>query len=689
MSVCIPKEIAQSLKAAINSGEVSLMKLSKMSTEDRSAVFQKYLKDPELVKKLNIGFEARMNSETAGILRKYVLREMDKVPAKSKKDLITRIDKLKNALDPKEGKPFLADLAEKKIGTRITAEESQELFKYADDVKVAKDKLTEAMNKGKVGADDPLRTDYALKELALTKYTDDLFISRDESIIDQFKSASNAEGWDKAARFTKAIFLLPTHVLGSVLKGALASLDNGFHGRQGIKALLKGEVREWADNIATSFKRIPGAVKNSGAINPEDLKGWDKWFNISRGTPMMDLELIELYKSDNYIKGLYQQASNSYGMDILGRGEEAFPPSFLAGLKGWGRFHRVSEDLYNSSALRLRRKMADNIIENAKKWGLDPMDKDTANTLGEGIGSLTGRASLGRAESVADIFNTVAFSARLFKATTDTYWHVARGLIQGDDAAKRLVAIENLKVWRGIGGLMVSIAAMEKLAGEDVVSIDLHPTSATFGFVKVGGLQPVDMFGGIPTITRTFARMFSDQKYDPKLGIFIERPWYQTGSDELINFIEAKQSPLISFYNTLINGEHFGGQPVTLETMVANYMVPITIQSVWEAGYKKEDYSSAMQFMMFEGLGFGTRDMRWNPAGDEWKALRAADEKKYWEAVADLGDEMDILLKDWKSSEDYQNMTEEERTKFATKALDKAKKDVINNYSDFIPEEVE
>jgi len=251
------------------------------------------------------------------------------------------------------------------------------------------------------------------------------------------------------------------------------------------------------------------------------------------------------------------------------------------------------------------------------------------------------------------------------------------------------VAVENLKVWRGIAGFAASIYALQQILGEDVVSIDLHPTSATFGFVSAVGSQPVDMFGGIPTIARTFARMFSDKKWDPKLGIFVERGWWESGSDELVNFIEAKKSPLLSFYETLLNGEHFGGEPVTVQSMAANYMIPITVQSVWEAGYKKEDYSSAMQFMMFEGLGFGTRDMKWNPAGDDWKALRAADEKKYWEAVSDLGGEMDTLLKDWKASEDYQNMTEEERTKFAEKALRNAKDDVISSYSDFIPEEAE
>jgi len=731
MSVCIPKEISANIKQALKNGELSIKKLVQMDSDTRRGIFESYLKDKGLAKKLNIGFEQRMNSKTKGILNKYILREMDKVkparkkelveqvigleyktelnialakkerlikkygsfnliPKKTKEKLIEEINKFSNQpmsiniLNPQQGKPFLSDLAEQKLGTKLTQEEAQTLYRYADESKKAKDVLQEA---GNVPKDSTLRTEFALKELALTKYAEELFVSRKNSVIDNFAKANNAEGgWYKTALFTRAIGLLITDTLGSVLKGALASVDNGFHGRQGIAPLLQGDVKKWADNIATSFKRIPGAIRDSGAIKPEDLSKWDRWFNVSRGTPMMDLELIELYKSNNYINGVYQKAPNAYGMDVLSRGEEAFPPSFLAGLRGWGRFHRVSEDLYNSSAIRIRRKMADDIIEKAKLWGLDPMDPDTAKILGEGIGSLTGRASLGQLESAANLLNTVAFSARLFKATTDKYWHVARGIFFADDKAKRLVAVENLKVWRGIVGFALSIYAMQQLAGKETVSIDLQPTSATFGFITVGGSQPIDMFGGIPTIARTFARAFSEKYYDPKLGVMRDRNWWENGSDELINFIEAKKSPLLSFYGTLLNGEHFGGEPVTPQTMVSNFLVPITIQSVWESGYKKEDYSSAMQFMMFEGLGFGTRDMRWNPAGADWKALRAADEKKYWEAVVELGDEMDVLIKEWRDSDEYQNMTEEERAKMATSALEKARNRVIDNYSDFIPE---
>jgi hypothetical protein len=48
---------------------------------------------------------------------------------------------------------------------------------------------------------------------------------------------------------------------------------------------------------------------------------------------------------------------------------------------------------------------------------------------------------------------------------------------------------------------------------------------------------------------------------------------------------------------------------------------------------------------------------------------------------------MDILIKEWRESDDYQEMTEEERTKYAEKALNKAMKNIISDYSSFIPEE--
>ncbi len=79
--------------------------------------------------------------------------------------------------------------------------------------------------------------------------------------------------------------------------------------------------------------------------------------------------------------------------------------------------------------------------------------------------------------------------------------------------------------------------------------------------------------------------------------------------------------------------------------------------------------------------------MKWNPSGDDWKALKAADEKKYWKAVSELGGEMDVMIEEWRTSDEYQEMTEEERAKYAEKTLNRAIDSVISNYSDFIPEE--
>ncbi len=707
MSVCIPKEIAQSLKLAINNGEVSIKNLSQMSTDARSEVFEEYLKDADLVKKLNVGFEARMNSETAGILKKYIIREMDKVPAKSKKDLITSIDKLKNAGVLKENKPFLADLAEQKIGTKLSAEEAKTLFKREEKIKLVKsikgqslekkelikqiNKLEKAITAEFNNIDAEKANDYAMKERLLTKYSDKIFSSRKDSNFDEFKDAyrlgKDKEFSSSIARFSWATWRFGTDTLGSMLKASLAMLDNGLWGRQGIKLLLSGNGGMWAENAIKTTLNIPKAFLGAGA----DAKNLNKWLSISRETPLYDRELIELYQSRNYITGVYQKADNFYGMDILGRGEEALPPSFLEGVAGLGRLHKASADLYNTSALRVRRLMADKWIEIAKMDGLDVMDKEIANTLGEGIGSFTGRANLGWAEPVADKLNLAAFSARLAKSTTDTYWHTIRGVTTGaDDAAMRLVARQNAKVFMGISSTMLGLYTLSQAVGEEKLSVDIHPTSTTFGFVKVGNLDPVDLFGGIPAISRTVARMFTNKTFDTRLGVFVEKPWFENRADEITDFLTGKKSPLLSFYGTLLNQEHFGGDPIDVMSMVKNFIIPITWRNaIWEQGINKGDWSSALQFGLTEGLGFGIRDMKWNPSGDDWVSLKVANKKKYWEAVRELNTKMDPLIKEWRTSEEYQNMTEEERTKFAIGELTKAKKSIIDDYSDFIPEEAD
>lgn len=683
-NICIPKEIAQSLKAAVESGEVSLMKLSKMSTEDRSAVFQKYLNDPEVVKKLNTGFEARMNSETAGILRKYILREMDRLPAKSKKDILNRLDKLENVLNPKEGQPFLQDLAEQKIGIKLSAEEAANIFKYADEAKKVKDVIV----KENIPFNNPLREEYALKQLDLDKYTNSLLQRNYEGVTDMYRAARNAEGTtDKVAKYSKLVFFSGTSGLGSILKAALATLDNSVWGVQGIKTLLRGDVKFWAENAYKSTIGIPKSLSNAKGVTDESIMGMKKWLNIERNSPLVDRELIEIYKSDNYINGVYERDSGFYGLDILGRGEEAIPPSVISKLYGIGRVQAATEDLYNSAVIRLRRRVADQLIESAKDLDIDVFDKEVAETLGEAASSLTGRGRLHAAESMGNFLNLTLFSARLLKSTLDTYWLPIRGVTLGiNQPAQRLVSKESAKVWRGIASIIGTTYAVQQILGEDVVKIDLHPTSSTFGQVSIAGSRPIEIFGGNLSVARVLARMFSGNIYDPKLGVFKERKFYEDNTDALVQFFTNKKSPLLSFYTDLLKFEHFGGEPVTPVSMAENYLIPITWQGFKDDAYEKQDLSSALIYTSASALGFSSKDMKWNPAGDEWKALKAADEKKYWEAVSELSSKMDGMIEEWKNSEKYQEMTEEERSKYATSKLTKAQNSVISNYSDFIPE---
>jgi hypothetical protein len=686
MSVCIPKEIAQSLKAAVESGEVSLKKLSQMSTEDRSAVFQKYLKDPELVKKLNAGFESRMNSETAGILRKYIIREMDKVPPRSKKDILNKLDKLENVLNPKEGKPFLAGLAEQKIGVKISQEEAGNIFKYADEAKKVKDKIIAE----KIPLESPIREEYALKQLDLDKYTNGLLERSYESVSDMFNAARNADELStKTAKYSKALFFTGTSGLGSILKGALASIDNSVWGVQGIKTLLRGDVKFWAKNAYESTMNIPKALAGAGGSVDESITGMRRWVNIERKSPLVDRELVELYKSDNYINGIYERDSGFYGLDILGRGEEAIPPSVLSKLFLTGRLQAGTEDLYNSSVIRLRRRIADQLIESAKDLNINVFDKEVAQTLGEAASSLTGRGRLHWAESSGNFLNLTFFSARLLKSTLDTYWLPFRGVTFGaDNAAERLVAKESAKVWGGIAGIVGTTYIAQQILGEDLVKIDTHPTSSTFGQVSIAGGRPIEIFGGNLSVARVIFRMWSDKIYDPKLGVFKERKFWEDNTDAFVQFFTNKKSPWVSFVkDVFVKQEHFNGDPTTFMSVAENYLIPITWQGFKEDAFEKNDLSSALLYSAASGLGFSSKDMKWNPSGEDWKALKSADEKKYWEAVSELGGEMDKMIEEWRTSDEYQEMTEEERAKYAEKTLNRAGDSIISNYSDLIPEE--
>lgn len=129
--ICLPKESAIKLKQAARSGEVSVEKLYKMTSEERRKLFEKYV-GKESGHFVNAGFEKAMVSSQKDALGKWV--EKTFVGAKSqKKTMLDKINSISDLIDSK-GDMVLDDLVMDKLGVSVKPNEVVQIKKLAEKV---------------------------------------------------------------------------------------------------------------------------------------------------------------------------------------------------------------------------------------------------------------------------------------------------------------------------------------------------------------------------------------------------------------------------------------------------------------------------------------------------------------------------------------------------------------------------
>ncbi len=123
---CLPRNQVDAFKNAIRSGRVDPEKLADMSSAERRAVFEKEL-GADHAQHVNTEFESKLllKNRQMGFVSwaKKVLGE--NTPAG--RDIISRVQKMDKLLSPADEKSFLEDLAARRLGTRVTAEEAQKI----------------------------------------------------------------------------------------------------------------------------------------------------------------------------------------------------------------------------------------------------------------------------------------------------------------------------------------------------------------------------------------------------------------------------------------------------------------------------------------------------------------------------------------------------------------------------------
>ena len=685
---CIPKDAAEKLKGIIQTDKNIIKKLDTMPTEERIAFFQKTL-DKENAIKLNKGYEMRLSSKKKEVRLNYLDRTLSQRGfSPEKKSLIEKIKKSGDVLNPLDTQQFAESIAESRLGVHVTREEAKNLFSMGQKA-VALKKKVDLQRKG-ITIDQRFELETTEEAIAAAraehvaeKYIEDLSRIK-ANLFDDIKKAKG--GVEKSRALARTVVPALSEGAG-VAKSATASFDNSFFGRQGLKKLMHAVattaynpkdgsalIKEWLVDFGKSFSDIGKTLKSA------KISESAKEIGLLRREELVLDELKIMTKASPYYD-IFRAAKNNYGIGVV---EEAFPVATMEKVHGFvigeavGRGYKATEVAYNAAAIRTRVGLGQYLIKQFHKQGLDVLDPKVADAIGEVVSSMTGRGEISFAAK--QFLGKFYFSIGLFTSILDTVFmpakFLAKGLSNADPVLRQTYRKASFESFKPLAAWSVLLGSASLLG---ITSLD--PRDRRFGKLTFGDKE-IDVSGGNLTFWGTVAKIFSGKVYDERKGGWIVDS--NLVGDKFERVIETvfsnRLAPMQGLVRDMINGEHFGGEPVTEITILENLFIPITLRNAFAEYWDKKDLSSAFAVLLGEGLGFNTRDMRIQPKGKEWEALKEADATKYWEAVADMNEDLLPIAQKYRQDEEFQNLPIEEASKILLKEYRKLLKKVISDY---------
>lgn len=589
--ICIPRSQVNKLKDAFKSGDITLAKLFTMTDSEAHTVLANYVGE-DFARVINAEFEKAKLSKQKDALTKFVQKlfpEPKQIDIRS--DFEKKIDRMDKALTGGEAENFMKDLANQKLGTKtVTEEEVKKMVELRKDFEAKRELIK---------PESPIRSD---ERIAYGLAVDDF-----KQYVAELK---NAQDNVSIGENIKHKILNPGELLydiGSNTKSILASLDNSFFGSQGVKELLSpwsGGTLRWAKNFVKSFPDIAKQLVVKSSLDPK--KAFD-----ALNDPVMKAIRADIWSRPNALNGKYQAAKGGYGLGVTT--EEAFPTSFPERIPGLGRLFKASEVAFNGAALRMRADLADSLIRNAEKNGINTTDKLEVDGLSKLTQALTGRGDIGKLGVMSKEINALLFSIKFLKSNIDTltapFKYVA-GAVRGETEglyAKKVAATKTLEI-------ITSLAAV--LAIAEVVSpgsVDFDPRRGKLGQIKIMN-HWYDISGGQGAIIALASRLVPT-KHNGKWGFWYASPttgkFTQLNSNEFKattaldigeQFVEGKLSPAAGVLRDLWKGRDYQGRTPTAGTILSELVTPLPIQSFLQI--KDPTSADGLLALISEALGF-------------------------------------------------------------------------------------
>ena len=646
---CLTKEKTEEFKRLIKNGTLDPFKMNAMTSAQRRVLFAKYFGDLN-AKHINALFESKLllKNQKRGMIN--WVKQVGGLTEPAKRDFLSRIQRIEEILSPENEAKFLEDLAAQRFGGAITQAEAQKVFEMAELVRKTKAAIPE-----NAPIRDPKRIEYGTAYTLFKNYVSELKLEQPtlkELVKDPKEFAIELAG---------------------ATKGMVATLDNSFFGRQGIKIFYNDPVM-WSKNLIKSFSDIE-----------QELRGIDAKLPIE----------ADVYSRPNALDGTYIRMKLDIGLDF----EEAFPSALPELIPVYKRLFKAAETAFSGGAMRMRADYADKLLKEASEQGINIQDKAEVEPIGKLVNSMTGRGSIGRFGAIGRILNVLLFSVRFFKANFDTLfkglWAIGK-VVAGKVHPRFTPSFTEKKaaeaLLRIIAGMTAILVAYEQITGRKV---EKDPRATNFARSKFGN-RYFDISGGMTSIVSLAVRLMPTV-HNGEVGFWYKSPngdfknlfkpgfGQRSALDVFEDFWEGKLSPIAGTLRDIWQGQHFDGSRPSPKSIAKRLITPISVQELKDM---LNDPSSEyiLISMLLEGLGFSmSTPFSTNWANSDSKEFKAFLEQVGLEKFTEANIEYNIIVSDLinaiTNTQAYKDKSDEDKRKELTKIRRETKKDILKKYN--------
>lgn len=577
---CLPRNLQNDFLTAIRDGRLTPEKLMDMTSEERRAAFAEIL-GPENAREVNAQFEAKLllKDQQRGLVS--WAKKIGGLTEPARRDLLNTINKLDKVLQPADEQSFLEDLAAKKLGVTVTAQEAKEVFELGQKAEALRAELN---------APGDSRYGTAYTEERATQYG-----MATQALLDKINSMKpHGETFKHAAL---NILSLPQSALTSVFHFSAPFV-------QGWGMI---STPEWYRGVSRMFQYF---------ADPEAYARLNGWIIGHPNYPLavdgkLGLTKItdKLSSREEQIQSSLLQDGNQWIADKTGitAAIKAAPSPIRAIFGGDGNLIKAWSRSFTGYLNYVRASRFYNLIDAARMSGEDvSVGSRNVSDIANSVNNFTGRGNLGEADkygNIGPVLNAMFFAPRKIVATVEMF-NPARMLDPSISPTARRAAARQL-----FGSLAATGAVLElaHLSGADV---NFDPRSSKFGKISLGN-ETLDMTGGNDSYVRLLSRLVTNQMVTAggkTVGLGANTPGAPTRVSLVADYVRGKLSPIAGTIYTAGVGKDPVGRPFSMSQAATDEMTPIVVHSLLDVWMNSPHDAVHLVPAISAFLGVGVED---------------------------------------------------------------------------------